>query len=78
MPGACSTATLGADRRENTVTKMLAEVLRIQGAGDRAAAAAFIDRYATWDEATHAALGKRIDAASRNRYRLMRYAAIDE
>jgi hypothetical protein len=60
------------------VTKMLAEVLQIQAAGDRAAAAAFIDRYATWDEATHAALGKRIDAASRNRYRLMRYAAIDE
>jgi hypothetical protein len=60
------------------VTKMLAEVLRIQAAGDRAAAAAFIDRYATWDEATHGALGKRIDAASRNRYRLMRYAALGE
>jgi hypothetical protein len=66
------------DAYPEVVTKMLAEVLKIQAAGDRAGAAAFIDRYATWDEATHGALGKRIDAASRNRYRLMRYAAIDE
>jgi hypothetical protein len=66
------------DAYPQAVTGMLAEVLKIQAAGDRAAAGAFIDRYATWDEANHGALGKRMDAASRNRYRLMRYAALGE
>jgi hypothetical protein len=60
------------------VTQMLAEVLRIQAAGDRSAAGAFVDRYATWDEALHGALAGRMDAASGKRYRLVRYEALGE
>ena len=60
------------------VTKMLAEVLKIQAAGDHDAAAAFVDRYATWDEKLHGALAKRIETASSIRYRLVRYGALGE
>jgi hypothetical protein len=60
------------------VTKMLAEVLKIQASGDHDAATAFIDRYTTWDDKLHGAIAKRIDAASSVRYRIVRYGALGE
>jgi len=61
-----------------TVSSMLEEVLAIQSAGDAERASAFIERYATWDESTHGALGERIAAASKYRYRLVRYEVLGE
>jgi len=60
------------------VTKMLSEVLKIQAAGDHDAATAFIDRYASWDDKLHGAVAKRIEAASKIRYRIVRYGALGE
>lgn len=58
------------------VTAMLEEVLRIQRSGDRAAAEAFVDRWAVWDDAVQGRLGRALDAAS-PRYWLPSYAALE-
>ena len=61
-----------------TVDKMLTEVLAIQSSGDAERAADFIERYGGWDEDVHGALAANIAAASKYRYRLVRYAALGE
>ncbi len=43
---------------------LLAEVLRVQRAGDPAAAEAFVERWARWDEAVQGAMGGALEAAS--------------
>jgi hypothetical protein len=63
---------------EETVSAMLEEVLALQWSGDEKRAAEFIEKWAVWDEATQGALGRRIGAASKYRYRLVRYAALGE
>ena len=65
------------DRYHEVVAELLGEVLAIQSAGDQTRAAAFVDRYATWDENIHEVLAEKIRAALRYRYTLVTYAAID-
>jgi hypothetical protein len=65
------------DRYHEVVADLLGEVLAIQFAGDPRRAAAFIDRYATWDENLQEVLAKKIRAAIKYRYTLVTYAAID-
>ena len=58
------------------VTALLAEVLRLQYAGDYAAAIEFIERFDEWDDALHGPIAARIRAAGGFRYTLVRYRAI--
>lgn len=63
-------------RYPEAVEAMLTEVLRIQRAGDRAAAEAFVERWARWDDDVQGALGRALDEAS-PRYWLPSYAALE-
>src|SRR5690606_18410497 len=58
------------------VLAMLTEVLRLQRAGDRAAAEAFIDRWARWDPAVQGALGELLEPVAPRRW-LPDYAALE-
>lgn len=64
------------DAYPEAVEGMLTEVLRLQRSGDRAAAEAFVDRWARWDEAVQGVLGESLDGAA-PRYWLPRYAALE-
>jgi hypothetical protein len=61
-----------------TVEKMLREVLSIQLSGNAELASDFIERYGTWDESVHGVIANNISAASKYRYRLVRYEALGE
>jgi hypothetical protein len=60
------------------VAKMLAKVLEVQYQGDKAAADQFIDRYSKWDENLHGAVAKNIRDQQLYRFRLFKYAALNE
>lgn len=66
------------DRYHQVVSRMLARTFEIQYSGDKAAAAAFIDQYAKWDDKLHGAVAKAIRDQQRYRFRLFRYAALGE
>ncbi len=55
---------------------LLAETLRLQRDGDRAAADAFIDRWTVWDENLHGAVAKRMKDAEKYRFTLVSYDAV--
>ena len=65
------------DRHAEAVTGMLREVLRIQDTGSKADAAAFIERYTSWDD-RHEALARAMRAAERSRYARQVYGLLDE
>lgn len=65
------------ERYPAAVATMLERVIAIQSAGDRAAAAQFIARWATWDE-RHESLARAMRATETSRFRLVRYAALGE
>lgn len=58
------------------VEAMLTEVLRIQRAGDRAAAEAFVERWARWDPAVQGLLGAALEPVAPRRW-LPTYAALE-
>lgn len=66
------------DRYHDAVASLLREVLAIQSAGDPRRAAAFVERWARWDENLHGVIAASIRDAVRYRYRLVRYAALPE
>jgi hypothetical protein len=66
------------ERYPAVVASMLEKVLAIQGAGDKAAADAFIERYDTWTEELHERLARAMRATETYRYRLVRYQALGE
>lgn len=66
--------TIDHARYHDAVAAMLAEVLEVQAAGDKAAAEAYIARLTTWDDAVHGAIAARIRGAQRYRYTLFEYA----
>jgi hypothetical protein len=70
-----ATGTLAIDHAKyhDTVSALLARVLEIQHAGDRAAAEAFITQYTTWDDALHGVIAQRLRDQQRYRYTLFRY-----
>ncbi|HYP27260.1 MAG TPA: NUDIX hydrolase [Blastocatellia bacterium] len=66
------------DKYHDAVARMLAKVLDVQYQGDKAAADRFIDQYAKWDESLHGAVAKSIRDQQQYRFRLFRYAALNE
>lgn len=60
------------------VASMLREVIEIQDQGDRARAAAMVDRLAVWDPDLHGVCARAASASERYRYRLVRYGAMGE
>lgn len=65
-------------RYHEVVGDLLNRVLEIQLAGDRNAAAAFVDLYSGWDDNIHEVLAQRLRDTARFRYRLVRYAGLGE
>ncbi len=66
------------DKYLEVVTSLLAEVLKLQHEGDKAAAAAFFDRWTKWTPEVHEKLAARIRDAQGARWRIVRYAALGE
>jgi hypothetical protein len=66
------------DKYHSVIGKMLAKVLEVQYAGDKAAADRFIDQYAVWKDDLHGVVAKNIRDAQRYRFRLFKYAALGE
>ncbi len=66
------------DKYHDVVGKLLAKVLEVQYAGDKAGADRFIDQYTTWKDDLHGVIAKNIREQSRYRFRLFRYAALGE
>ena len=66
------------DRYHAVVEQMLEQVLDIQARGDKAAADAFIERYAVWDEELHGRVAKVIRDQQTYRFRLVRYGVLGE
>jgi hypothetical protein len=66
------------DKYHSVVGKLLAKVLEIQYAGDKAAADRFIDQYAVWKDDLHGVIAKNIRDQQRYRFRLFKYAALGE
>lgn len=70
--------TIHYDKYHQVVGKMLAKTLEVQYSGDKAAADAFIDQYASWNDNLHEAIARPIREQSRYRFRLFKYAALGE
>lgn len=66
------------DKYHNVVGKLLAKVLEVQYAGDKAAADRFIDQYTIWDENLHGVVAKNIRDQQRYRFRVFKYGALGE
>ena len=49
-----------------------------KAAGDKAAADKFIEQYTTWDENLHGVVAANIRAQQKYRFRVFKYAALDE
>jgi hypothetical protein len=64
------------ERYHDAVRDLLKQVLAIQEAGDARAAAAFIDRWGTWDDNLQGRVAANIRAEQRYRYRLFEYGAL--
>jgi hypothetical protein len=65
-------------RYPDAVRDLLAEVLALQAAGDRARAEAFVQRWTRWDPQLHEVVAAAIRGALKYRYTLYRYAALGE
>ena len=70
--------TIDYDRYGDTIDSLLKEVLRLQYAGDEAAAGAFFAQWTTWTPELHEKLAERIRAAQGARFRIVKYAALGE
>ena len=70
--------TINYDRYNEAVTSLLREVLRMQHEGDKAAVAAFFQKWTTWTPELHEKLAARIREAQGARFRLVRYATLGE
>ncbi len=66
------------DKYHEVVGKLLAKVLEVQYAGDKLAADQFIEQYTKWDENLHGAVAKNIRDQQRYRFRLFKYAPLNE
>jgi hypothetical protein len=66
------------DKYHSVVGKLLAKVLEVQYAGDKAAADRFIDQYAVWKDDLHGVIAKNIREQQRYRFRVFTYAALGE
>ena len=65
-------------RYHEAVRDLLKQVIALQEAGDAKAAAAFIDRWGTWDENLHGKVAANIRAQQRYRFRLFEYEVLGQ
>jgi hypothetical protein len=70
--------TVHYDRYPEAVTSLLTEVLKLQHEGDKAATAAFFDKWTKLTPELHEKLAARIRDAQGARYRIVKYAALGE
>ncbi|HEX7708942.1 MAG TPA: NUDIX hydrolase [Thermoanaerobaculia bacterium] len=70
--------TIDYERYPAAVASLLKEVLALQQAGDKAATAAFYDRWTSWTPELHDRLASRIRDAQGVRWRVVRYEALGE
>lgn len=70
--------TIHYDKYPEAVTSLLREVLELQYEGDKAAAAAFFDKWTKWTPELHEKLAARIRDAQGARWRIVHYAALGE
>jgi len=70
--------TIDYARYPQTVSSLLKEVIALQENGDKAATAAFFEKWTSWKPELHEKLAKRISDAQGARWRLVRYAALGE
>jgi hypothetical protein len=70
--------SINYDKYHEVVGKMLAKVLEVQYKGDKAVSDRFIEQYTAWDENLHGAVAKNIRDQQRYRFRLFKYAALNE
>jgi hypothetical protein len=70
--------TVRYEKYPEVVTSLLAEVLKLQHEGDKAATAAFFDKWTKWTPELHEKLAARIRDAQGARYRIVTYAALGE
>ena len=66
------------DKYPDTVKKLLTKVLDVQYQGDKAASDRFIEQYTSWDENLHGVIAKNIRDQQKYRFRVFKYAALDE
>jgi hypothetical protein len=73
-----ATARLSIDygRYHEAVRDLLKQVVAIQESGDSKAAAAFVDRWGTWDDNLHGKVAANIRAQQRYRFRLFEYGVL--
>jgi hypothetical protein len=69
--------TIHYDKYAETIASLLREVLALQYSGDKAAAAAFFDKWTSWGD-VHEKLAARIREAQGARFRIVKYAALGE
>ena len=63
-------------RYHEAVRDLLKQVIALQEAGDAKSAAAFIDRWGTWDDNLHGRVAANIRAQQRYRFRLFEYSVL--
>jgi Zincin-like metallopeptidase len=66
------------DKYHDVVGRLLARVLEVQHEGDKAASDRFIEQYTKWDDSLHGVVAKNIRDQQRYRFRLFKYAALNE
>lgn len=66
------------DKYHSVIGKMLAKTLEVQYQGDKAAADRYIEQYTKWDDNLHGLVAKNIREQQRYRFRLFKYAALNE
>ena len=72
------TLHINYDKYHEVVGKMLERVLAVQYAGDKAESDKFIDQYTKWDDNLHGEVARKIREQQRYRFRIFKYAALDE
>jgi hypothetical protein len=70
--------TVDYSRYHEVVAELLREVMSVQSSGNKEKAAAFFRKYGNWTPELHQALAEKIAAAQGARWRIMRYAALEE
>ena len=68
--------TIHYDRYQQVASQLLEEVLAIQSAGSSERARQFIEKYTAWEAELHERLAQRLREASRYRFRMVRYKAL--
>jgi hypothetical protein len=68
--------TIHYDRYQAVASQLLEEVLAIQSAGSSERARQFIEKYTAWEAELHERLAQRLRDASRYRFRMVQYKAL--